>query len=121
MSALRYDTGKTPWHLLPTDGLRLIADHFGRGAAKYAERNWEKGMKFSRVYNSLLRHLTAFWEGEDYDNDPYWKQQGVKVLHIVAVAWNALVLVVYVIRGVGEDDRPSKLVAVEAPPAVTNA
>jgi len=37
------------------------------GAKKYAARNWEKGILFGRVYGALLRHLFAWWGGEDVD------------------------------------------------------
>lgn len=104
--ALRYDTGKTRWHLLPYDGLKLLADHYTRGAEKYAERNWELGMDYSKCFNSLQRHLTAWFNGEDYDVD---EKTGARALHLVAVVWNAMALLVYTIRGVGRDDRPSKL------------
>ena len=38
------------------------------GANKYEDRNWEKGMAYSRPYAAALRHLLAWWTGED--NDP---------------------------------------------------
>ena len=33
------------------------------GAVKYAERNWEKGMPFSRCVASLKRHLMKYQQG----------------------------------------------------------
>lgn len=109
--ALRYDTGKTDWSLLPWDGLKELANHYTRGAEKYSARNWELGMKYSRCYNSLQRHLNAWWMGEDYDMDASWK-----CLHLVAVVWNAMALLVYTLRGVGQDDRPVFQVAPTASP-----
>ena len=47
------------------------------GAKKYAARNWEKGMPFSRVLDSLERHLTA------------WKQGQMDEDHLAQLAWNA--------------------------------
>ena len=102
-AAMRYDGDKTDWSLLPTDGLRALADHYTRGAKKYAARNWELGMSYSRCYNSLQRHLSAWWEGEDWDVDD---KTGARALHLVAVVWNAMALLVYTMRGVGTDDRP---------------
>lgn len=101
--ALRYDGDKTDWSLLPTDGCRELANHYTRGAKKYAARNWELGMAYSRCYNSLQRHLTAWWEGEDWDVDD---KTGSRSRHLVAVVWNAMALLVYTIRGIGTDDRP---------------
>ena len=37
------------------------------GAEKYGERNWERGMKWSRPFGGLLRHLWAWWMGEKCD------------------------------------------------------
>lgn len=42
------------------------------GAAKYADRNWEKGISYERCFSALQRHLWAWWHGQD--NDPEWDQ-----------------------------------------------
>lgn len=88
--------------LLPFDALWLIAEHFGKGASKYADRNWEKGYAWSLSYDAMMRHAVAFWHRQDNGVDtkfgPY--------KHIVAAAWHAIVLIVYSIRGIGTDDRP---------------
>jgi hypothetical protein len=95
---LRFNEGKRRFDLIPPDGLAALADLFTIGSRKYAERNWEKGMKFSNVFASLERHYQSWKAGED--RDPETGQ-----LHIIHVAWNALVLAVYQLRGIGEDDR----------------
>jgi hypothetical protein len=88
--------------LLPWDVLWLVAEHFGRGAQKYEDRNWEKGYPWSWSYDAVQRHLAAFWHREEYGEDPKFGQ----FLHIVAVAWHALVLAAFAIRQRGTDDRP---------------
>lgn len=99
---MRKDYGKTPWALLPFDSLRELADLYGVGAAKYAPRLWEEGMDYSRMYGSLMRHLTAWWqEGESHDPD-------TGKHHLAAVAWGALGLLAYELRGIGTDDRPTR-------------
>lgn len=85
--------------LLPYDALWALAEHFGRGAKKYTERNWEQGYPWSWTVDAMLRHFTAFWDrGEDVDAE-------TGSLHVVAFAWHALVLVAFVLRKVGTDDR----------------
>lgn len=67
---MKYDTGKTPYALVPTEALAEIAEVFGFGAAKYGMNNWRKDLsetEWSRTYSSIQRHLNAFWQGEDQD------------------------------------------------------
>lgn len=64
---LRYNTGKLRYdlqHPVATEGLVKVLTF---GANKYAARNWERGMKWSDVIQSLKRHLAAIEAGEDYD------------------------------------------------------
>ncbi|QQV89743.1 5' nucleotidase [Cellulophaga phage Calle_1] len=64
---LRYNTGKLRYdlqHPVATEGLVKVLT---KGAEKYAPRNWERGMKWSDVIQSLDRHWAAFKNGEDYD------------------------------------------------------
>ena len=65
---LKKDLGKVPYHLLPYDALEEVARVLQFGANKYAERGWEAGISYSRVFGAILRHTFAWWRGED--NDP---------------------------------------------------
>lgn len=62
------------------------------------ERNWERGMKWGRVFGSLMRHCWAFWRGETYDED-------TGSHHMIAAMWNCAALFTYDEREIGEDDR----------------
>jgi hypothetical protein len=53
--------------LIPIDPLNLLAELYGRGAAKYAAHNWRRGYNWSNSYAAAQRHMTAFWNGEDID------------------------------------------------------
>lgn len=86
--------------LLPWDALWAVATVFGFGAKKYAERNWERGYKWSASKGALDRHLALYWAGQDRDEES-------GLLHLAHVAWQALVLLAFQLRGVGEDDRPA--------------
>lgn len=90
---MRYD-------LIPADALEELAQVYTMGAQKYAERNWEKGMPWSKCFASLMRHAWSFWKGETHDTE-----SGLH--HMSHVAWNAMTLVSYTKRNVGEDNRPS--------------
>lgn len=69
--------------LVPVRALLRVAALYGRGAKKYAPRNWEKGMPLKRALASLLRHAFQWAEG-DREED-----------HLAAVAWNAFALMFY--------------------------
>lgn len=59
--------------LIPAGPLQRLAEHFGKGARKYAEHNWRKGYEWSKSYSAMIRHQNEFWAGRDYDvcsNDP---------------------------------------------------
>lgn len=105
---LRADKGKTEFHLIPVDGLAELGRVYSFGAKKYAPRNWERGMLWSRCYNSLLRHLYAYWNGERND-------QETGLHHMAHVAWNAVALLVYSLRGIGIDDRKANPAEAPAP------
>ncbi len=97
-TGLRYDKGKSRVDLLPADAMLELGEVCAYGAHKYSERNWEKGMKWTKVIGPLLRHLYKWMIGYTVD-----KESGQR--HIAMVAWNAIALLTYELRGIGEDDR----------------
>jgi hypothetical protein len=96
--ALRYDGDKSRVDLIPPEFILALGQHFGQGAKKYAERNWEKGMSWSRCYSSAMRHMLAFWSGEA--NDP---ETGSP--HVICAAWNMCALHWYGLYRTNLDDR----------------
>ena len=59
-------TGKGRFDLVTPFGLMRLAKWYEVGAQKYSDRNWEKGMPFSRYLDSAMRHLVKYimpsWE-----------------------------------------------------------
>jgi hypothetical protein len=97
---MRYSAGKLPFNLMPWDAMIELAKVYAHGCKKYAPRNWEKGLSFDNVYGSLQRHAVAWYLGEDNDQDS-------GLMHMAQVAWNALALVAFQLRGRKDlDDRP---------------
>ena len=94
---LRYDTGKLRLDLLPPEWEEALAQVMTHGVKKYAERNWELGMDWSKVYGPLRRHVLAWLKGEELD-----RESGLP--HMAHVAWNALALMVYEQRRLGQDN-----------------
>ena len=71
-------TGKGRFDLITPFGMARLARWYELGAQKYSDRNWEKGIPFSRYLDSALRHLNKFTMGMD-DED-----------HLAAACWNIL-------------------------------
>ena len=69
-------TGKGRFDLMSPIANRRMAQHYENGAKKYSGRNWEKGQKLSRYYDSALRHMNTYLEGGRTED------------HLAAAAWN---------------------------------
>lgn len=92
------DTGKLRFDLIPPEALEGLARVLTFGAGKYTPRNWEKGMAWGRVFGALMRHLWAWWRGEDKDPETGFS-------HLDHAACCIAFLQTYVVRKIGEDDR----------------
>jgi len=98
---VKYDAGKAPYHLVPWDAVSAIAAVLGVGAQKYGARNWERGMDWSRPFAACIRHLEAWWQGENVD-------QETGLSHLWHAGCCIVFLIAYERRGSGRDDRPSE-------------
>lgn len=110
MEGRKNDTGKLPLHLLPHDALEEVAKVLDYGQHKYSARNWEAGMAWSRPYAACLRHLWAWWRGQERDPE-------TGLSHLAHAACCVLFMLAYVIRRTPGDDRPTSEAPVEAPAA----
>ena len=99
--SLRYNVGKLPVHLVPPKTIKAMAKVLEYGATKYPERNWESGNNYSVAYSSLMRHLLAFWSGENDDPES-------NLPHTYHILMNAAMLVEYEQLEEDFDDRPGK-------------
>jgi hypothetical protein len=99
MSFRKSDGGKVRFSLIPWDALMGILEILEYGANKYQPDNWTKGADWSRYYNALMRHLTAWWLGEKADPETGRS-------HLLHCGACLLFLIAYEIRGIGRDDRP---------------
>lgn len=96
---LRYDEGKTRYDLIPPEWEQALAEVLTAGAAKYAERNWERGMAWSKCVGCVRRHIFKWLRGEQYDDE-------TGCHHLAHAAWNLLALMSYQLRDIGADDLP---------------
>lgn len=68
MNADKHDSEKIPVELVPTEFIEEIAKVLAHGAKKYERNNWTKGLPWTRILGSTLRHIYAWARKED--NDP---------------------------------------------------
>jgi hypothetical protein len=88
--------GKGRFDLIPVEPMVRLAGLYERGAAKYGDRNWEKGQPLSRYLDSLERHLYHV-KARHKDED-----------HITAVSWNAFAFV-ETVKKIEEGKLPKEL------------
>ena len=84
--------------LIPPFPLTKVAEHYGIGARKYDDRNWEKSYDWGLSFAALMRHAWAFWAGESIDPET----QGH---HLAAVVFHAFALMEFEHRKAGTDSR----------------
>lgn len=67
MKGKKFDEGKPRMDLLDSEFLESVATIMGYGAQKYEAHNWRKGLAWGRLFAGIMRHLWAFWRGEEID------------------------------------------------------
>lgn len=99
--AVREGIGIPYLRQLPLEALAAGAASLEYGANKYSNRNWEKGLPWQQMIDSLRRHLDDFERGRDLDNGP----SGSGLHQVCMIMASAMMLSASVIRGIGTDDR----------------
>lgn len=93
------DGAKPPLAMVPPEGLRAVARVQAYGHRKYGDfNNFRKGMEVSRQANCIIRHVMAFMDGEDLD-----QESGES--HIAHAATRCMFLLQNLKDGVAIDDR----------------
>lgn len=65
-----YGDKKLPLHLAPMSAVHAMAEAFADGAKKYGPYNWrEKTVSSTVYYGAALRHLAAWFDGEELAED----------------------------------------------------
>lgn len=83
--------------LIPPEPLWALAEHYGRGALKYDDRNYEKGYKWGLSFAALQRHLYQWVGGESFDAE-------TGTHHLISAAWHCFALFLFETRTLGTDD-----------------
>lgn len=91
---------KVPTHLVPPALLLEAAKAIALGAKKYGPYNWrDYPIQAHAYYAAILRHLSAWWDGEDLD-----PESGEN--HLAHVAAGLSILLDSLRTGTLVDDRP---------------
>lgn len=99
---IKFDGEKIRMDLVPVAPTVESAKVWTFGAVKYGDRNWELGMKWSKPYGALLRHvMMGFWQCEDLDPES-------GILHLAHARCCIDMLIEYQLKNIGTDDRPKK-------------
>jgi hypothetical protein len=97
----KYDQGKLRWDLLPPE-FEEVVKVIGYGATKYEDRNWEKGIAYSRFISASFRHIFAWIKGERSDPE-------TGLHHLAHATCCLLFLLTYEMRRMEQfDDRAGK-------------
>ena len=103
----KFGDEKVPLHLFPPVAMELIALVMKNGAEKYGPYNWRlTKVKSSTYYAAMLRHLTAYFEGQDID-----PESGKP--HLAHVAASVCILLDADSKGCLIDDRPPQPIDME--------
>lgn len=93
----KFDEGKLRFDLLPLDALEEIVRVYTFGAQKYGDRNWEKGIVYSRFVGASFRHILSWFKGSKAD-----EESGIHPL--AHAAWSLIALLTYDLRGMAKFD-----------------
>jgi hypothetical protein len=99
--AMREALGVPYFRQVPLEAIAAGATSLEYGAEKYAHRNWEKGLPWQQMIDSLKRHIDDFERRKDYDDS----EDGSGLHQVCMIMASAMMLSASVIRGIGEDDR----------------
>jgi hypothetical protein len=98
---MKADLGKRDWSLMPWSALEEVVKVLEFGAKKYAPNNWKYVVPAKYRYkNACMRHLTAYMEGKEIDNE-------TGLSHMAHVACNALFLLFLEQEGGVDEDNQS--------------
>ena len=106
--AKKEDEDKLRIDLIPAEAIFAIAEIMTYGVKKYEDRNWEKGMKWGRVFSALMRHMWAWW-GAKTTTKTNFLFGDLDIETEKSHLWHAACCIIFLIsfeeRNIGEDDR----------------
>lgn len=95
---IKADQHKARFDLIPPEFMLELARVLTYGANKYSAHNWANGADWSRYFSAAQRHLWAWQQGEDHDEETGYS-------HLAHAACCLAFLLSYQHRDLGNDDR----------------
>lgn len=90
---------------------RALSERFGisRPQNQTGDRNWERGMKWGRVFGAMMRHMWCWWQGKGPTTKSFLfgeldSESGFS--HLWHAGCCVVFLITYEERQIGEDNRP---------------
>lgn len=68
-TGVKHDSDKPNLSLIPSSLLLEVGRVLTYGAEKYSAHNWRSGITQSRLMSAAMRHIIAYNEGEDLDEE----------------------------------------------------
>lgn len=96
----KLDDGKLRYDLVPADAMEDVVAVLTYGVKKYGARQWQGGIAWHRMFGAALRHLWAWWRGQDLD-----PESGLP--HLAHASVNLLFLLWHRRHRADLDDRPT--------------
>ena len=97
LEALKDDTGKLRYDLVPIEALEQVVQVYTWSARKYTPDNWRLGMKWSKIFAAVMRHLWSWRAGQIYD-----PESGIN--HLAHAVWGCFTLLVYAMNHQDKND-----------------
>lgn len=101
LGGLKFDGDKADLSLLPKSAKEGISKAFMYGAKKYGRYNYLKGMDWTRLIAAADRHMSAFNDGEDCDDES-------KLNHLYHAGACVMMLIEFYEKELGNDNRYKK-------------
>lgn len=96
---------KAKFSSLPVAEIISLVEAFYEGDKKYSQFNWrQEGALASKYFDAAMRHLLAWWTGEDYD-----EESPTVAHHLRKAISNLLIILDADAYGMLKDDRPEPL------------
>lgn len=98
---IKHDQEKPRMELMAPRAIFALAKVLTFGSKKYAARNWEKGILWSRCIAAILRHTFSYAMGETHDPE-------TGLSHMAHVMCEAMFLIEFEHTHPELDDRPKQ-------------